>query len=261
MQPVLFGTAERRLAGLYHAPAGGYSRRAFLLCNPFGQEAIRVYRCYREIALRLSGAGAHVFRFDYSGCGDSWGGAADCSVAAWLQDIRAASVELMDTSAAEHLSMVAFRLGGTLALMAGDTLTGLDRMILVDPVASGRDYLAAAGKAHRVMLEDPDRFPRPRMPDETSGEMLGFETPAPLLEEISAMDLFERKAFAPCRVDIISSNETPDHQRLCAHLRHLGLDCDHARVPCDTRWDDGTALERTLLAPAIVGAIMERAAL
>jgi alpha/beta superfamily hydrolase len=260
MQPVLFGTTERRLAGLYHQPAGGYSQKAFLLCNPAGQEAVRVYRAYRELALRLSQAGAHVFRFDYSGCGDSWGDAADCSVSGWLQDIQSASRELTDTAATAQLSLIGFRLGGTLAYLAGTVVPRIDRMILVDPVVNGRRYIDAAAEAHRVMLADPDRFRQPREPGDANGELLGFEMPGKFLDEITAIDLCAARPAVGCRIEILASSDTPEHESLSEHLRQSDVDCGFARVPCDTRWEDGTALERTLLAPGIISAILERAA-
>lgn len=259
MQPVLFGTAERRLAGLYHPPAAGYSQKAFLLCNPAGQEAIRVYRCYRELALRLSQAGAHVFRFDYSGCGNSWGDAGDGSIATWLQDIRAAAVELTDTAAAHQLSVIGFRMGGTLACVASASLPRIERMILVDPVVSGQAYLEAAAAAHQVMLGDPDRFRQPRNLDEAPGELLGFEMPETLLEEIRQIDLMSWTPPAGCRIELITSGDSPEHEQLAAHWQDAGSTCRLATIPCATAWDDGRMMEQTLIAPDIVAAIIENA--
>lgn len=261
MQPVLFGTAQRRLAGLYHPPASGYSPRAFLLCNPAGQEAIRVYRCYRELALRLSQAGAHVFRFDYSGCGDSWGDAADCSMAGWLGDIESAAMELLDTAATEQLSVIGFRMGGALACMASPSLPKVNRMILVDPVVSGESYLQSAAAAHQVMLQDPYRFPIGRTPDEATGELLGFEMPDSLLEEIRRIDLFSRKPNGRCRVDLITSSDTGEHRQLRDRWKEAGVDCDLTTVPSATNWDDGRMMEQTLIAPGLVAAVHDKASL
>jgi uncharacterized protein len=261
MQPVLFGTAQRRLAGLYHPPASGYSPRAFLLCNPAGQEAIRVYRCYRELALRLSQAGAHVFRFDYSGCGDSWGDAADCSMAGWLHDIETAAMELLDTAATEQLSVIGFRMGGALACMASLSLPKVSRMILVDPVVSGESYVRSAEAAHRVMLEDPYRFPMSRTFDEAPGELLGFEMPDSLLDEIRRIDLFSCTPTGRCRVELITSSETDEHRELRDRWQESGINCGLTTVPSATSWDDGRMMEQTLIAPGLVAAVHEKAAL
>ncbi len=67
-----FGTSGRELFGIYHAAeVVSPSRPAVLLCNPFGQEAVRAHRIYRILAERLARAGHNVMRFDYYATGDS----------------------------------------------------------------------------------------------------------------------------------------------------------------------------------------------
>ena len=259
MEPVNFGTGERRLAGMYHAPAGGYSQKAFLLLNPIGQEAIRVFRFYRELAERLSRAGAHVFRFDYYGCGDSWGEAADWSIAGWLQDIETAARELLDTAATERLALIGTRLGASLAWLALPRLGRVERAVLLDPVLDGGAWLAATRAAHEVMLRDPERFPHARSPREAAGELLGFEMPDALLTEIAAMDLCATEDRPTAGVEIVVTAGRETCAPFQARLAQFGVRHGLSEVPLTTRWDDGTALEHTLIAPELAGAIVERA--
>ena len=75
MTPIQFGPADRRLFGLLQPAQGNATRTGVVLCNPMGQEAVRVHRMYRVLADRLNRAGLHVLRFDWFGSGDSAGDA------------------------------------------------------------------------------------------------------------------------------------------------------------------------------------------
>jgi pimeloyl-ACP methyl ester carboxylesterase len=223
-----------------------------------GQEAVRVYRWYRELAIRLSQAGVHVFRFDFAGCGDSWGEADDCSIATWLEDIKAASAEALDTAAARHLSVIGIRMGASLAYLAAKSLPSLDRLILIDPVVDGEGYLKALKSAHAIMLEDPDRFPSPRAVSETDGEFLGFDVSDGLFAELAAIDLRAVAPVSEVHLDLMTTGNSAECEEFLTVLQAGAVSCDHVSVPCDTRWEDGTALERTLIAPALIAAVLER---
>ncbi|MBK7659827.1 MAG: hypothetical protein IPJ28_12035 [Betaproteobacteria bacterium] len=70
--PLRLGEPPRQLFAMLQ-PAGGAAPRqhGVLLCNPFGQEAIRAHRLVRVLGDRLAAAGFAVMRFDYYGTGDS----------------------------------------------------------------------------------------------------------------------------------------------------------------------------------------------
>ena len=73
MIPMYFGSSARKLFGIYEAPMTGSAARGVVICPPWGQEYLRAHRALRLLATRLCNAGFHVFRFDYSGTGDSVG--------------------------------------------------------------------------------------------------------------------------------------------------------------------------------------------
>lgn len=144
MIPVRILNGSRELVGIYLEPSpdGPSQDHAVLLCNPFGQEAIRAHRLYRVMADRLAAAGHPVLRFDYYGSGDSAGDDADWDLLGSISDAQAALAELLRRSRATRWSAMGLRLGGTIALEAArQAAQPADFLLLVDPVLDGRLYL------------------------------------------------------------------------------------------------------------------------
>lgn len=143
MLPFTFGEQSRRLFGTFHArPSGAAPRRGVLLCNAFGHEAIQLHRLNRVLADRLSREGCDVLRFDYFGAGDSAGDDFDADFTAWSGDILTAHRELMRRAGVPQVAWVAFRAGTVPAELAAAKLpTGLRRLVIVDPIIDGREYL------------------------------------------------------------------------------------------------------------------------
>ena len=154
MIPFHFGPPERRVLGLFH-PAEGDSPddRAVLLCNPFGQEAVRSHRLYRVLAERLARQGIAVLRFDYHATGDSPGDDSAGDLVGWVADTRAALRELAQRSGARRVTCVSGRLGAVIAARAATGLAELQRLVFWDPIVNGADYLALLRVKHVDALE------------------------------------------------------------------------------------------------------------
>ncbi|HEY9028659.1 MAG TPA: alpha/beta hydrolase [Burkholderiaceae bacterium] len=149
-----FGPAERPVFGLFH-PAAGASPddRAVLLCNPFGQEAVRSHRFYRVLAERLARMGIAVLRFDYHATGDSPGDDGAGDLTGWVNDTRVALRELVARSGARRVTCVGARLGAVMAVRACAGFAELRRIVLWDPVVNGPDYLELLRVKHVEALE------------------------------------------------------------------------------------------------------------
>ena len=91
---------------------------AVLLCNPFGEEAVRAHRAYRVLAQRLEAAGYATLRFDYAGTGDSGGDSDAFTPDDWIDDIAAAADELRRLAGVSRIVLAGLRLGATLAAHA-----------------------------------------------------------------------------------------------------------------------------------------------
>lgn len=186
MTPFRFGPPQRQLYGIYHAAEPGRNlRMGVLLCNPFGQEAVRTHRMFRVLADRLSRAGMHVLRFDYHGTGDSSGDDTDGDLEAWRDDVLLAHHELHRRSMGAGITWVGARLGATIAAQAARHSPGLaEHLVLWEPIADGMAYLAAMVKHHRHALALSFGVVPPVHRQVPSHEAMGFEMSDKLLAQL-----------------------------------------------------------------------------
>ncbi|MGC8703172.1 MAG: serine aminopeptidase domain-containing protein [Thiomonas sp.] len=155
MTPLRTLNGSRELVGIYLEPAADMppQHHAVLLCNLFGQEAIRAHRLYRVMADRLAAAGYPVLRFDYYGSGDSAGEDEDWDLLGSISDTQAALAELLRRSHAPRWSAVGLRLGGTIALeTARRAAQPAQVLLLIEPVLDGRSYLDSLAVSNLVAL-------------------------------------------------------------------------------------------------------------
>jgi uncharacterized protein len=161
MIPITFGPADRQLFGVYHPAqtpsATAQQPRGVLLCNPWGQEAIRAHRLLRVLADRLARSGVHVLRFDYFGTGDSAGNDEDGELTGWAQDVLHAHQALQAQSPAVNITWLGVRLGALLVLQAATAISATGRLaaqvLLWDPVLDGSAYLALLATKHAENLQ------------------------------------------------------------------------------------------------------------
>jgi len=134
MTPLFFGSSDRRLFGVYDPPQERDRRRAVVICNAIGRDYYHAHRGCRVLARQLSAAGLHALRFDYLGTGDSTGEVPDFLIEDWLQNIGEAADELKDMADARKVALVGLRLGATLAAVAAESRSDIDRLVLWDPI-------------------------------------------------------------------------------------------------------------------------------
>ena len=131
-----------RLLGMLHRPAGA-PKGAYAFCYPFGEERKSAHRAFVLAARAFAAAGFGVLRFDYRGCGDSGGEFHEATVNGWLEDVQAAAAALRSRLGGGETGLLGLRFGATLAACAAETLPGVSRLILWEPVLDGRPYFAA----------------------------------------------------------------------------------------------------------------------
>lgn len=192
MTPLLFGPPERRLFGIYSAPATAPTA-AVLLCPPVGQELLRAHRFHRVLSDRLLRLGVAVLRFDYYGTGDSGGDSTEGDLEGWTEDVGTAHAELVRQVGDLPITWYGARMGATLAAAAAARggIETPDRLVLWDTVLDGADWLRELCREHLSIVEQffciPPRDLRRRFaanPEAFADSPLGFEMSARLLDQL-----------------------------------------------------------------------------
>jgi pimeloyl-ACP methyl ester carboxylesterase len=247
MEPLFFGSNERRLYGVHH-PARKAGSHAILLCYPGPQEYNAAHWAFRRLASMLARDGHHVLRFDYFGTGDSGGQCTDASPESALADIKEAIRELQDLSGARSVSLLGMRLGATFAALASAAGSRLRRLILWEPVVSGQTYVK------ELELSDARRNLALLHAARTRGrrdELLGHAFPEQLRSATEALDLTRSVSPRSEKAAIFVSEPGPDHLALKEAL-------EKANVPTiihtskDEGAGSGETRERTLLSNTVL---------
>jgi pimeloyl-ACP methyl ester carboxylesterase len=224
MTPVTFGGCF----GWLHRPAGTQPETGVVLCNPFGYEALCTYRGWRDLADRLAARGIAVLRFDYPGTGDSSGNEDDPQrMRAWLDSIEAAALWLRAETAVTRLSLCGLRFGATLAALAAEQMGGVDDLVLLMPVSSGRGYMRELELQHQSWLSSQQALGL-SLGDEAANTVgaYGFRLYPDTLEALAMVDL-ERTTQSPARRVLLQDlNENARLKRVAAHYQTLGASTD-----------------------------------
>ncbi len=222
LTPLHIGRNGHQMFACYLEPSAPTRRHAVLLCNPFGQEAIRAQRLYRVLGDRLTAAGFHVLRFDYYGSGDSAGEDEAFDLDGATADTRLAADWLLQRSKAQQLSCIGLRLGATIALLASTSLPQRPTLLgLIDPVLDGPAYLAHLADANeRALARTYDArwsvYPRLHafnLPSPGS-EALGFPLTTQFRDQMAQLSNTALKQTHASRLVVL----TPQPQRFKADL-------------------------------------------
>lgn len=238
MTPFQFGDSNAPLVGVYHAPqVMAKHRPAVLLCNPFGEEAIRAFRLFRLLANRLADLGCPVLRFDYPATGDSAGACEEARLGKMTDAIHDAHEELLAMSAATRVVWVGLRLGAALAIRAAAMKPArLSGLFLWEPVVSGADYLEELAAAHAGAVghfADPD--------DRTITQALGFALTPALCSDFTDLDLTKDADDVSGRIVIMSDDPVRD-RRLAEALEAGGARLDCIDDPDGGGWNSDAAM-------------------
>lgn len=265
MIPFYFGAAERPLFGLFQGAAPS-ATKAVLLCNPYGQEAIRTHRMYRVLADRLVRAGFDVLRFDYSATGDSAGDDAEGDLVQWTDDIVRAHAELLRRTSAHRVTWVGVRLGATLAIRASaHAPRSPDHVILWEPVIDGPNYLRQLSERFIQTLETSYQVPNPPWRDmlargefDLDREGVGFEIGESLRQQLGELAPSTLPVPATARCDVIEREHRPEAKSLFASWTRGGLKAAEFSIEHDFDWLAAEALSTALVPAQVVQTLIER---
>lgn len=224
---------------------------------------MRVHWAFRQLAGRLAQGGAHVLKFDYYGTGDSAGAIGSGDADRWRDDVVTALEELRDVSGVSRLRIVGARLGGALAaslpgaLARSSKTLPIERLVLWDPVCSGRDYLRELQALEDRRIRN-SRYPLERLKNPNCPELLGYPLSNSLRRSLESLDL-GRAALTTAASTVIVASEP--RQELAALLRRFGGAGSAERVDVaeDCRWQTQELLEEALLPTKVVEALAHHA--
>lgn len=220
--PRFFGSTERQLFGVYHAPAGTFARESgVVLCYPGPQEYSQVHWAFQKLAGLLAATGLHVLRFDYSSVGDSAGESGDGSLGRWCEDIETATHDLRELAGIRRVAIVGMRLGGVLAVRAAARDGKIRDVVLWDPIVSGPTYLRELDSAEafrRRLLNYP-------APDKhVADELLGYPFPAAQRSDTAAIDLSREPLGKISRLLVVGAALSGEHDAFVATAEQSGVD-------------------------------------
>ncbi len=218
-----------------------------VLCSPFGHEELHANRSERHLAEHLAAAGFPALRFDYDATGDSGGDDREPGrVAAWRESIVSAVTALRERAGVAKVVLVGLRAGALLALVtaadhaatsgAAPSESGADnmesapladRLVLWNPVTSGRAHLKELIRLHKVL------FPKGKgeEPKSETDEALGYVVRKDTLADFGKLDalaIAHRPAVA-CLV--IGGNDSPTEDKLLDKLRSLDVAVEYQHHP------------------------------
>ncbi len=257
MTPCHFGSSDAPLFGVFYPAKVRPGRsRAVLLCYPGPEEYMRVHWAFRNLTHALVKTGFAVFKFDYSGTGDSAGSSDEVNVDAWRRDIIVAAEELGDMAGTERVTLIGARLGAALAAtlppMPGVVV---DELVLWDPVACGAEYIDELLSLEIRRMSN-SRYPLERQLKAARPEVLGYAFPKALQESLRALNLAHGPLTKASHTTLVTSmaqlvqDDVKARLGSSANLTHIAVD-----EACN--WRGQELLEQALLASRVVQAIAE----
>ncbi|MGF6292930.1 serine aminopeptidase domain-containing protein [Paraburkholderia youngii] len=223
MQAVVFGDC----AGWLH-PAPG--QHGVVLCNAFGYDELCTHRAWLQLAERLAVQQMPTLRFDYPGTGNSLHVEEDPDrVDAWIGSIADALAYLRTVSGVQRVSLCGFRLGAMLAALAAERLSGIDGLVLLAPVLSGKKYLRELHAHHHRWLSARAHMSMCKAPESmrTVGAF-GFGLHGDDIDRIGGIDLGNDTTAPARRVLLLEANDRNSGNALSARYEAYGAAVERA---------------------------------
>jgi exosortase A-associated hydrolase 2 len=136
-----FENDKKILFAFLHSPADSRGKKGIIFCHPYGEEKQLSYRVFVRFARKLCLTGFYVLRFDCYGYGDSEGNFEDANLESQIADTIKAIDLLQVEFGIDKVSLLGLRWGGTVAALAAEQDSRIEKLILWSPIVNGKEYL------------------------------------------------------------------------------------------------------------------------
>jgi exosortase A-associated hydrolase 2 len=242
------GSGGRKLLGFVHEPAGNRKAIGIVYSHPFAEEKNCSHAIIVKTARELARNGYTVFRFDYSGCGDSEGDLTEVALDDWRNDLRHAVLCLKTRT---HISGIAYwglRTGAGLALLHASQQQNAHLLILWQPVFDFKNYvhqflrqrlsaeIAALGD-NKVSVDSLIAEIRSKGFAEVAGYTLSQKLYNSFVN-LGSLD-FTHKANCPTQLVSISATNTPSFalKKVSEQLNLMTTAFEFTHVQIEPFWD------------------------
>ena len=215
LQPVVFGSSEMPLLGMFTPASGTPMNRAVVIVAPLGHENLLQYRHLRALARILAESGRPVLRYDLPACGDSGGDDRDPGLVAWwIDSVGAAAAKLRELTGVAHVDVVGLRIGATFAAAAAAAGHAINDLVLWAPLPSGNAYLREMRAFHR--LAEKTVATRKEAAAVDGQEASGFLLAPTTVNDLKRLDLTQVDVGA--RRVLLAGRDQPPNGSLVEHL-------------------------------------------
>jgi len=234
MSGFFFGPKEKKLFGFYHSPQG--DAQAVLISPPWGVEYQYAHRALRSLAQRLAEQGCHVFRFDFSGTGDSWGKCQDAGLNQWMDDLDEAARELRSLSGKESFDLVGLRLGATMAMKFAGSAGGVGNLVLWDPILDGQAWLQ---ELQQVAQEHEGSVRKE--PSDRSLEVGRHPVSPQFLTQIQDIRIEDLDTVEPAKILVLTTEEGDSLERWTKNMKGP-LEREYRQILQPPAWKEDTSI-------------------
>ncbi len=221
------GTGAEQIFASYHPPSGGAGRVLTIICPPLLSEYQRTHSALRDLAIALAQAGQHVVRFDYRGCGDSFGELDETTISDWLDDIALVEREGREISDCRVVHLLGVRAGALLAARAATLTSTIKRVVLWDPIVDGTEYVQSLRQAQEGLCDLHPYLGRTQR-REALREYAGYTLSDRMVNELAALDA---RVYSSLPTGVLHVVSTMPELRFPLHA----IPCDNVAFQCD--WD------------------------
>jgi len=240
-----------RLFGVIYTPEINSLKSGVLITAPFGGEKIFSHRSLVTFARVLCKSGITVFRFDYSGTGDSEHRFENASVTSRLSDVETAFNFLNSLPGVNSSGVLGVRSGAAWVLQSiNNKLIEPDWLCLIDPVLNLKRFLdqalrtnvAAQMTTYKEVRQNRKELVKDILEGKCVSAVGGFPLAKPFYAEAHELDLIKDLEYKKIPILItctkpIESKPSPEITGLLECLKKKGFEPNLEMTPGPIYWE------------------------